>query len=259
MNTADQALEALLEEDTFSVWMPGTVEFSLAKGGDAAKERRIGGFCSTERRDRQDEVVVQKGLDFSEFLAHGWFNDNHKQDIDKVLGYPETAKYIVSKGWKTEGYLLKTPDVDKIWDVAKALEGTPRRFGFSIEGKVLERNESDNKILKARVRNVAITHVPVNTDCTWTILSKAFADASSVSRFDDTYKALMAGQAHPAVGGGRVLEGGPEESSSDEADAKKSFGFDHAVLLLRRLRPEYSWATCERIAKYTITTKENRP
>ncbi len=224
MTTAQAQHSALMEQDDFSVFIPSVVEFSLQKGGDPKKERKIGGMCSTERRDRQDEIIAAKGLDFSEFVNYGWFNDNHKQDMNAVLGYPEMAVLKTGKGWYTEGYLLKTEKVDEIWELAKALQDTNRRFGFSIEGKVIQRG-TDSKILKARVRNVAITHVPVNTDCTWEVLSKAFAEASAVEEFDSAHKSLT------------VLA------------RKDELTFDEAVNVLRRIRPSYSWSTCERIAR----------
>ena len=176
--------ERLLEEDTFSVWCPaarGAGLGVLSKAGeDPEQTRPIGGFCSTEGLDRQQEVVVAKGLDFSEFVNFGYFNDNHKQQTTAVLGYPTLAELRDGKWW-TEGNLLPDyPPSDSVWALAKALRGTPRRLGFSIEGKVLERN-GRNRIVRALVRNVAITNSPVNTDCTWGILTKAFADPAEMT------------------------------------------------------------------------------
>lgn len=155
-------VERLLEHDEFCVWTPldaAVIEKAEKAGVDVEAARPIGGWCSTENVDRQDEVVVAKGLDFSEFVAFGYFNDNHRQDTSSVLGYPRLAR-LEKSGWWTEGNLLVGyPPADRVWELAKALKKSraPRNLGFSIEGKVLER-DGGHRIVRAKVRNVAITN-----------------------------------------------------------------------------------------------------
>lgn len=186
------------------------------KSGDGPKSMRIGGIVSTDSLDQQNERVIQSGLDFKPFLKRGWFNDNHKPDIDDVLGYPTDAKYVrkgqklpdgtVAKksGWWTEGYLLDTKKGRDTWELAQSLTDTPRRLGFSIEGSVLERDPMDKGTIKrASVRNVAITHCPVNTDTELTTLAKALTAGSSLS------------SSEPAPGEGFALR---TESLDDEDD-----------------------------------------
>ena len=138
------------------------------------QRRRIAGVISTESRDRQKEIVIQKGLSFDEFVQHGWYNDNHSKDTDGIVGYPEKVKQF-SKGQQlpngdtakhnltwAEGYLLEGhARSDRIWNLGMALQkaGGGRRLGFSVEGGV-ERREGPGRrtIAKARVRNVAITN-----------------------------------------------------------------------------------------------------
>ena len=152
--------DEILQDNDFYIWQPSCVD--IVKSG--AGERRIGGYCSTEHMDRQQEVVLQRGLDFDELLKYGYYNDNHNQATAAVVGVPERAEYRAGKGWYTEGYLLKgLKRADEIWELAKSLETTPRKLGFSIEGKVLERR--DNYIVKAKIRNIAVTNAPVNTNC----------------------------------------------------------------------------------------------
>lgn len=170
--------------------------FEKAEDGED-KARRIGGFVSTERLDRQQETVLQKGLDFGEFLEYGWLNDNHKRDTFDVLGFPTKAEFKLNKGWYIEGYLLKGyPPADAVWTLAKALQKTKRRLGFSIEGKNTLRKSG--KVIKSMVTNAAITHVPVNPDCTLEVLTKSFCihcDTAECIRCDKNCldKALMAG------------------------------------------------------------------
>ena len=131
--------DEILQDNDFYIWQPSCVD--IVKSG--AGERRIGGYCSTEHMDRQQEVVLQRGLDFDELLKYGYYNDNHNQATAAVVGVPERAEYRAGKGWYTEGYLLKgLKRADEIWELAKSLETTPRKLGFSIEGKVLERRDN---------------------------------------------------------------------------------------------------------------------
>ena len=162
---------------------------------DDANPMRIGGIVSTGSLDRQQERVVQDGLNFKPFLHHGWFNDNHGQRTTDVLGYPTRAfrvrkgeklpngKVSDHDGWWAEGYLVNTPEGRKVFALARSLSKSPngRGLGFSIEGKVGKRDKKDNrKITSADVHNVAITHVPVNTDTSLAVLAKALIAGDAV-------------------------------------------------------------------------------
>jgi hypothetical protein len=191
------------KEGVFHVWQPDVV--SLLKADHHADEADapwcIGGYASTVNKDRQDEVVVQKGLDFSEFVEHGWFNDNHSQATHDVLGAPDKPDGAVLKadGWFVKGRLFKHyPKARDIYTLAKSMEqeGVDRRLGFSIEGKIVER--VGNRIAKALIRNVAITSAPVNTDCTWGLLYKSWATPTEL-------KALDMGFQYPPEAGGAAL------------------------------------------------------
>ena len=269
------------KSDHFTIWQPGVVELLKSEDGqsDADAPRRIGGYCSTEHLDRQSEVVLQNGLDFTDFIKHGSFNDNHNQATAALVGIPETAEFHSGKGWYATGHLLKGfPRADEIWSLAKSLEPTSRRLGFSIEGKVVERR--GNHIVKAKIRNVAVTNCPVNPNCTWDVLAKSFDSEEVLER------AMTAGHAIKPESGGRVVI--PQDLEHDEVKqvwkcdhkgCKKAFrsqkGYDthmasahaekslysasrvvrglhelsksDAVELLRRIRPHYSEEACERI------------
>lgn len=253
-------MDLYINKGGFNVWLPD-VEFIKGEDDDAFNSRRIKGTMSTSSEDRQAERVLAKGLDFNPFLQHGHFNDNHSQSTSAVVGYPEAAYYSkeikkgdkTTDGWITEGYIIKgTKRADDIWELAKALAGTPdRRLGFSIEGKVLRR--SNNVIEKAIIRNVAVTNAPVNTDCQWSTLVKSFYDE------DMATKSLTAG--YSAAGGPGVQSGGgalsPESLEKDEEvkrnkkkdaalkDVMRSFGYDldaisKAFDYLYDLRPDFS-------------------
>lgn len=154
---------------------------------DAEEERRvIRGYASTPHSDRQDETLIQKGLDISDFVNHGFFNYDHNNSI--IMGYPYPTCRVDSHGMYVEGELLKgVPEADRIWSLAVALKksNAPRKVGFSVEGKVMERD--GNRIVKAKIYNVAITTNPVNPNCTWEAVAKSF------NGMDNLHKALEAG------------------------------------------------------------------
>jgi hypothetical protein len=192
------------------------------KAGKPGQERRIGGMISTDRNDRQGEIVLQRGLDFSEFLSNGWFNDNHSKDTTGIVGYPlkvEKRKHNGRDGHYVEGYLLEGYEpADKIWTLANALQKTGRRLGFSIEGAVTRREGPSGKVIaEAKVRNVAITNAPVNTDTGLEVLAKSML---ALEREADIKQALVAGSAisSPSPSHG---EGFPLRVESLEVDPKK--------------------------------------
>lgn len=190
--------EIIKSDGTFTAWQP--VDATLFKAEPAASPylAKIQGYCSTERRDRQDEVLLQRGLDFDEFVKYGYFNDNHAQETGAQVGVPQMAEYHPGKGWFTQGYLLRTPRSERIYDLAKSLVGTSRKLGFSVEGKVEGRE--GKTIVRAKIRHVAITHCPVNPDCTWELVAKALS---------------AGGTAGGSANGGSIWTNGDEDLERD--------------------------------------------
>lgn len=273
------------------------VPVSFFEKADAGKgkTRRIGGIISTASRDRQKEKVIQDGLDLSDFLASGWFNDNHSKATDGILGYPEKVQQFkegdtmpngmpapVNGTW-AEGYLLDTEKADKIWELGNALQKTEgRRLGFSIEGQVLKREGKGGKtIAKAKVRNVAITNCPVNPDTRLDVLAKSL-EMLEQTEIDDTKarltvleKALAMGPATPGVapvgpqtgeGAGQVLA--TESLESDEEDSKnkrsklklavsKSLSEDEAIAWVQSRVPTMSKSQAKKFVSITKKLKES--
>lgn len=178
------------------------------KAGEPGKERRIGGIISSEDKDRQGEIVLQRGLDFSEFVTNGWFNDNHSKATTDIVGYPISIEKRMVHGnpvHYVEGYLLEGHEPsDKIWGLANALAKTNRRLGFSIEGSVSRRaGPTGATIASAKVREVAITKCPVNTATGLEILAKSLMAVETEG--DEYQRALSAGQSigNPGVAPGQ--------------------------------------------------------
>lgn len=177
--------------DYFHHWAPvyafGDPDLIKSDGGEESTEARglIGGVVSTEMVDFQGDKVLQKGLNWDYFLGNGWFNDNHDKTI---LGYPTK----VEKGdteTRVEGYLLlDKPRAREFYETAVALKKaeTDRTLGYSVEGKILERDpEQPHIITKALVMRVALTEHPVNP-------------GTSLEPLVDMAKSLTAGYQTPA-------------------------------------------------------------
>jgi hypothetical protein len=229
------------------------------KSGEAGKERRIGGIISTESPDRQNEVVLQNGLDFTDFIKHGWINDNHSKDTTGIVGYPTSLKRISYKGKPAtyfEGYLLKDyPRADAIWKLGQALQKTNRNLGFSVEGTVLQREGLEGEIVtKAKVKNVAITNCPVNADTRLEILAKSLAAMERAEQPSDELKrSLMAGQGlvspgmPPIAGDGSALR---PESLERRIRRKKKIKKSEAIHYLKARYPGLRDGDAQRIVQF---------
>ena len=206
---------------------------AFEKGDDPdGNTMRIGGIVSTDSLDKEQEEIVQEGLDFNPFLNEGWFNDNHSKETTGVVGYPTSAVYVQkgqklptgkrarTNGWWADGYLLNTPKGRELFGLARSLESTPRRLGFSIEGKVGQRDPRNSKrILKGTVRNVAVTHCPINTDTELFAFAKALTAGSAVSN-----PGASPGEGFPLRA--ESLEGSPKRRRKRQGPAYSQEGSD---------------------------------
>lgn len=127
----------------------------------------VSGFASTPDKDFQGERIDPMGINYTDyFLKNGWLNYEHKHEIEDVIGEP-TKVNTSEKGLYIEGKLYKSiPKAKDVWNLQKALANesdSNRRLGFSIEGKVLERDPTDETFIrKVLLSNVAITFHPAN-------------------------------------------------------------------------------------------------
>jgi hypothetical protein len=266
------------------------VPMSVFEKADAepGKQRRIGGIASLESKDRQGEIILQRGLDFNDFLHNGWFNDNHSKRTADILGYPEMVQFFrkgqvmpdsnkaPADGHWVEGYLLETEKADEIWNLSRALAKTKRRLGFSVEGKIQKRQGPKNKtIAQALVRNVAITNCPVHTGARMEALAKSLQVAEQT---DDGFldKALAMGPitdpgtkvsgVQTGVGAGRVITPQSLESSQktlfsildeeDEDEGKKSLSDAEAFAWYRTRMPTASPVQIGRLIMIAKRLKE---
>lgn len=201
-----------IDEETFSCFVPA--QQVIVKGGkdgaDKTGKRWIQGIASTDGRDLQGEILDQNGIDLSYFLAHGFFNDDHKPGPEHKVGQPTEAK-LTKNGLWVKGFLFKNPNgeeskADHYWKLMNELaaSGSDRKVGFSIQGKVVKRNGT--KIEKCWIQDIAITTQPVNT-ATWAEIAKSLStqkwdivkDTDDKKDDDEAEKAMTVGAGSPVV------------------------------------------------------------
>lgn len=130
----------------------------------------VKGFCTTQAVDADGEEVVPEGLDFGPFMRSGRLTDGHPKRRDNIVGEPIelTARRHPEGG---NGYFLKGKLYLHIPRGRKILEdhtrllksGARSGLGFSIEGKVIQRDPRNRKrILKGVIDSVAIDPYPKN-------------------------------------------------------------------------------------------------
>lgn len=145
------------------------VPLDISKGKNESGEEimKIGGIASTTNEDSDEEVLEPGGFDLKPFLSKGFINWNHqsKNSPSAIIGEPTKAEVKKNKLY-IEGELYQDSSVAKdVYSLAKTLSKSKgnRALGFSIEGKVLERDPFNQKhIKKAMITGVAITPTPKN-------------------------------------------------------------------------------------------------
>jgi len=219
-----------IDADTFEFFVPaqivvekGSKTSSKQKGG----KRWIQGIASTDSRDLQGEIVDQQGIDFTYFLKHGYFNNDHKPGFKNKVGQPTEAR-VTKNGLWVKGFLFEDHDVaDEIWGLMHSLDSSQsdRRLGFSIQGKVKRRN--GNRIQECWIQDIAVTPAPVNVT-TWAEIAKSL----SAQRWEKSHSMLV--QNTPAHGANSVLgvESLDGEEKEDKDSASKSLTFEEAVSFL---------------------------
>lgn len=164
-------------EDQFRIWFP------LQKSGrDRVRDKDvyvIEGIASTEDPDLQNEIVYQDGIDYRPLLESGYINWDHMPGPENIIGEPSEVRIQKGPSLWIKGFLY--PHVERAKAVVNLLESqnsvkeSKRRLGWSIEGRVVERE--GNRIKKSVLQHIAITHQPVNPN-TWAELVKSMTSAS---------------------------------------------------------------------------------
>lgn len=176
---------------------------NIQKGSDGDEDDnkiKIGGIISSDIKDQQGDVLLQDGMDWSYFLKRGYFNWEHQQGPENILGVPEKVEMVNidgKKATKVEGYLLlNTPKAKEVYTAIKAINDSKldRQIGFSVEGQILERDKLNPKIVKrAKILNVSITAHPVNPDAKLELLARSLMAKEQTESIITKLMDLLAG------------------------------------------------------------------
>src|ERR1035437_3215031 len=166
----------------FRFWIPlDTIEKSVNDKGQ--RVMKVGGFASTARIDTDQEGLTPtlEGFDISYLKEKGIVNWNHSKSPEAIIGEPTKAEFR-PKGLYVESELYEdSPLANKVYDLAEMLNknSKKRRLGYSVEGKVLERDSlNEKKITKALITNLALTISPKNPDSIVDIIKGEYHELS---------------------------------------------------------------------------------
>lgn len=170
----------------FNVYLPidtiKTIDTDSDNSSDASKHKIIiAGFASTPAFDFVGESILPIGIDDSYFKESGWIDYEH--DKDNIIGIPTERTFTdPQRGLFVEAELFSdNPYVEEILQLNRQLEqvGSSRKLGFSIEGKVAERDKDNPKIItEVKITGVAVTKTPANPEATWDYVQKSNAQIS---------------------------------------------------------------------------------
>lgn len=152
--------------ERFKFFVP--LEISKATNKEGKEVMRLGGIASTADRDSDGEILNPGGFDVNYFLKYGFINWHHqsKDNPASIIGEPTKAEKR-PEGLYIETELYEDSDMaKKVYGLAKTLSKSKnRRLGFSIEGKVLEKDPLDEtNITRARITGMAVTPTPKNAN-----------------------------------------------------------------------------------------------
>ncbi|HEY6437879.1 MAG TPA: hypothetical protein VIY47_14910, partial [Ignavibacteriaceae bacterium] len=156
-------------EEKFSIFIPLEMEKSGKTGEERYDNMKFKGIASNPNLgdDKQGQWLDPSGFDLNDFIKSGTFNWHHrwKDKPTAIVGEPTKARVTQNNELYVEGTLYKSSQVARdIYDLAETLQNDSpnRRIGMSIEGiptQVDPRNK--NRILKARLTNIALTPSPI--------------------------------------------------------------------------------------------------
>lgn len=186
-----------MKEQKFDIFVPLDIEDIQKSGaGEDSDAWYVRGYASTPDLDLQGDIVLPKALDIEYFKKYGWLNYEHKQDAEYVVGVPTENCYVdMQNGLYLEAKLFKNNKyAQQIMQLAQSLSksGVDRNLGFSIEGGIRRRNETDTRVVEDLViRNVAVTKSPANPHATWEILAKTWVTGHEINPAKQTDAAAL--------------------------------------------------------------------
>ena len=147
----------------------------------------VSGIASNGDRDLQGEIICPEGLDISYLLSSGYIDYEH--DKGSVIGVPiEDGTYVDSDGLHLKALIFgDDPRVQKMFKLQQQFDdnNVNRSLGFSIEGKVLDRDVTDESIVReVMVSGVALTYRPACDTArvkSWSKIVKSVSENTSLA------------------------------------------------------------------------------
>jgi hypothetical protein len=207
-----------------------SIELIKAKSSGGKSVMKMKGIASTPSLDSDGEYLEPKGFEVEYFLKYGFMNWNHQTNSDplSVVGKPLSAKVNRNGDFEIEFELFeKSAKAIQIYELQKILENQGMSLGLSIEGKVIERNPKDNRIVtKAQITACAITPNPKNQDTVTSIIKgQGFNKLSAYDEMseEEREKALMAGSSSGSALSKESLNGSVKEIEKKTFSKAKFF------------------------------------
>jgi hypothetical protein len=163
MELTDTAL-SVIEENHFVI-SDVMITKAVTKKNGKKKKMILGGICSTMSTDLDEESIKVAGVDLSYLLLKGTINWDHNKDTpSKIVGVIKKAEKR-DNGIYIEAEILDTKIGREVYELAIKMAEAGKPLGWSIEGKVVERNDLNLKIIeKCIFTAVALTASPKNRD-----------------------------------------------------------------------------------------------
>lgn len=157
------------------------IDINKASKGEDGEWYLEGLAGDTETRDGEGENLNYDAFDIQRMYYVNWEHGKNPEDVIGVI-----VKKAIKKGkiWLKVKLLKELEKAKNVWLLAKSLAGEGFNLGFSVEGKVLERDPINESIVKrAELYGVALCKVPVNP-VTYADIVKSFDFSSSKKEND---------------------------------------------------------------------------
>lgn len=200
--------------EDFKFYIP--LDISKGKDKNGTEIMKVSGVASTEDPDSDGEMLIASGFDLSHFLKAGFVNWHHSHNAEGIIGEP-TKAFISNNQLHIEAELYPWSDMAKnVYTLAKGLanSNSKRTLGWSIEGKAVERDLINPKIVrKAKIFGVAITAMPKNAQTFLDVVKGNYVECEDEFELSET----------PNPNGGKVYLLDVEKPNGDRITIDKDF------------------------------------
>lgn len=209
-------------QEKFSIFIPIEIEKSGKTGEEKYSNMKFKGIASNPNHgmDKQGQWLDPAGFNLNQFLNEGTINWHHrwKDKPSAIIGQPTKASITKSNELYVEGVLYpSSPLAREVYDLAEVMEkdSPDRRMGFSIEGIPLATDPKDkNKIIKAKITNLAITPQPVCPGTRMEIIKGGLNDLEFESETDYLIDIMKDGIRYTVDKNLTIEKSNPTDSSS---------------------------------------------